>query len=751
MVRRDQIRAFFVCALIWAGATGCNRSPQAEETKYLRRGEARLAKKDYSGALVEFLNASHAAPKDAESYYQIGITYIDSGDLRAGVQALRVAVALNPMHGPAQLKIAQLMTASRNKELMQQAADRLKALLVLAPDNTEANDSLAVAEWQLGDTAQAEKRIEESLEKLPGHLQASVTMARIKLSRKDYAAAEDVLKKAVAMAPQSSRAAVALGQLYVVMRRPVEAQTEFQRALQLDNNNDAALLGLAEIQESGNRIEDAEKTYRRLATLPGNENKLRYTRFLHHIGKRDAALKESEKLARDNPNDPAIRNWLLSVYLDIGRIGQGEALLTAAIKRNPKDADALLRRSEIYRKSGRTADEEKDLQSVLSITPESAEAHFALSRIYSAQNLPKNERQELTQALRSDAGMLVARLALARNLIAANEAKLALETLDGALESQKNTLPLMAERNWALLALNDIQAARPAINEAGLRFGRVPELVLQDGNLKGRERDYEGARRDAEEVLRLDPENLQAALLLAESYAAQNRNAEATEKLRGLATARPKSAPLEDLLGKWYMTFGNAHEARKAFEDAHQRNPKFEAADIAIAELDRRENHFDAARQRLTWVLAANARDLPALLLLGDVEGQAGNRAAAIAKYRAVLELDRSNLFALNNLAYFLAFDNPDEGLAIAQQAVGLAPGDPTVMDTLGWVYYRRGMYSAAASSLRAAMSKQPSAATQYHLAMSYLKAGNQEMGQKEMMAALEQDPTLSKTESGWQ
>src|SRR5580698_8655386 len=79
-------------------AAACSTSPQAKEAKYLRRGQSFVEKKDYSRALLEFKNASLAMPKDAEPYYQMGITYLATGSVPTGVAALRKATELNPKH-----------------------------------------------------------------------------------------------------------------------------------------------------------------------------------------------------------------------------------------------------------------------------------------------------------------------------------------------------------------------------------------------------------------------------------------------------------------------------------------------------------------------------------------------------------------------------------------------------------------------------------------------------------------------------
>ena len=73
-----------------------------------------------------------------------------------------------------------------------------------------------------------------------------------------------------------------------------------------------------------------------------------------------------------------------------------------------------------------------------------------------------------------------------------------------------------------------------------------------------------------------------------------------------------------------------------------------------------------------------------------------GDRTGAIAQYRAVVTIDHNSTMALNNLAYLLSKDDPDEALKYAQQAGDLAPDSPAVQDTLGWAYYCKGNYEGA-------------------------------------------------------
>jgi Tfp pilus assembly protein PilF len=170
-----------------------------------------------------------------------------------------------------------------------------------------------------------------------------------------------------------------------------------------------------------------------------------------------------------------------------------------------------------------------------------------------------------------------------------------------------------------------------------------------------------------------------------------------------------------------------------------------------LAGIDVQEKHSDAARQRLLWVIAANPTNPGALLMLGGVAEEIGDQEEALRRYREAFALDNSNVAALNGLAYALASSQQtDEALKYAQHAVELAPDDASVNDTLGWIYYKKAIYPTAIRYLETAVAKEPTARREFHLAMSYLKSGQRDLGAKKLQLALQQDPKLPVTEKGW-
>lgn len=82
--------------------------------------------------------------------------------------------------------------------------------------------------------------------------------------------------------------------------------------------------------------------------------------------------------------------------------------------------------------------------------------------------------------------------------------------------------------------------------------------------------------------------------------------------------------------------------------------------------------------------------------------GASGDRESEMAEYRAVLRDTPNQPTALNNLAYSLAerSEGLNEALSLAQRAVSQYPGSAAFMDTLGWIYFKRGQLPEAESTM---------------------------------------------------
>jgi tetratricopeptide (TPR) repeat protein len=722
--------------------SACTQSPQAKEAKYLEKGRREFEKKNYSAAILHFRNAAAAQPRDAEPYYQIGLAQLAANDRNTAGSYFLKATELNPKHASAQLKFAELLSGG-SKEQTEDAQKRVLEVLIAQPDDIDALNILAFTELRLGKPQSAEAHLEQAIRKSPSDLKSAVALAQIRLARKDAAGAEEVLLQAAAHSPKSPEPRVYLGGFYNTEGKAAEAEQQFRQALAIDPNHGPALTSLAAMQEKAQQTDQAEQTYRRIAALPDRKYRPIHAKFLYNSGKRDQALAEFEKLLAADPTNRELRTELVTAYLAMKRVGDVERVLSAALKKNPSDVDALFQRSRIYLSSGKLAEAQADLNQVLHFRSTSAEAHYLLAKLGQAREDTASQKQELGQALRADPSYLPARMELAQLLLADRGALPSLQLLDETPKNQSGTVAVSVQRNWALLALGQKTEARKGIDQV-LATAKVPEALVQDATLRLDQKDYTGARASAEEALKANPEEVRALNVLVGTYAAQKQFQAGVQKAREYAQRQAASAPVQQFLGQLLTTAGDRTGARKAYEAAKAAKPDLLFVDLALAEIDTNEGKGDEARRRLTAALSSHPRNVAAGLLFAQLEAKEGKTTAAIEQYRKVLAVDDKNTFALNGLAYQLTeIGQPDEAIKYAQKAKEVAPDSAAVDDTLGWTYFRKGMYALAVTHLEGAVAREGAAVQKYHLAMAYLKIGNPKLGRQTFEAALKMDPKL--------
>ena len=743
-----RILAIFVMALAMSMAYSCRRAPQQSYAGMMEGGRRYLDSKDYVKAIIQFKNAVRAEPRNAEGYYRLGLACVATGNMLEAVPALVKAAEIDPKHAGAQLKLAELLAGSSDKNLLEESRKRVQAILSVKPHDSDALTAMALSESRLGETSNAEQHLLEALREAPSSLKASSLLARIKLAQKDTAGAEQVLRAATEQAKGSANARLVMAEFYMSVGKLTEAEKELQAALAADAKNTRAMLGLAAIYTAAGKKEEAGGIYRQVSTAGDARYRHLYGSYLFNEGKRDAAVQEFEMLARRDPADREARSRLVAAYLAVNRAADAERLLDGVLRKNPRDADALLQKSEIEIRAGKYGEAEKSLSEVLRSNPESAPAHLLLAKVHQDHGDSRLQRQELAQALQLRPDLIEARLDLARGHLETNSPQLALQLLDQAPASQKQGLTFLILHNQALLALGkDEECALGVV--AGLARGRVPDLLVQDAEVKLRNKNYGGARSALVEALKLSPEHLGALGLLYRVSASENGIAGGLAMLREYAASHLKSAKVQYYAGERLMANDRREEARRALNAAKAADSKSLDADMALARLDVIEGNLEAARRRLTTIAAATGDRTTVHLLLASIENAAGNHAAAIEQYRNVLKLDPNQVWALTNLAYLLGeyAQKADEALPYAQKAKELDPSSADAGGVLGWLYYRKGIYASALANLKDAVGRDNNAAgssaafRRCYLGLTYLKLGDRQHGLNALEQALQSNP----------
>jgi tetratricopeptide (TPR) repeat protein len=174
-------------------------------------------------------------------------------------------------------------------------------------------------------------------------------------------------------------------------------------------------------------------------------------------------------------------------------------------------------------------------------------------------------------------------------------------------------------------------------------------------------------------------------------------------------------------------------QAEAALLKAIDLAPENQTNSLMLAGLYKASGKSQQALERLNGVLA-KTNNFDALMQVALIQEQQTNYPAARDAYEKILAGYPNNpkiAPALNNLAClcYEHFDQLDKAAQLADQARRLAPADPSIADTLGWILYKRGEYSRALSLLSESatssrLSSDPE--IQFHLGMTQYMLGQE-------------------------
>jgi len=107
---------------------------------------------------------------------------------------------------------------------------------------------------------------------------------------------------------------------------------------------------------------------------------------------------------------------------------------------------------------------------------------------------------------------------------------------------------------------------------------------------------------------------------------------------------------------------------------------------------------------------------------------------AAIEQYQIILKQNPQSAPALNNLAWLYYQEKNPLALEYAEKAHQLAPNDPIILDTLGWILVEQGNTTRGLPLLQKAVSSAPGASDiRYHFASALAKSGDKNRARKEL------------------
>ena len=245
----------------------------------------------------------------------------------------------------------------------------------------------------------------------------------------------------------------------------------------------------------------------------------------------------------------------------------------------------------------------------------------------------------------------------------------------------------------------------------------------------------------------LNPDLIDVFTQLVLTYAASQQTdtalARCDRQLDLLKDSKIHQAIIHTLKGNIYQARKQTDMAEEEFKLAMKANPEYIQPYYGLARIYLLSNRSDEAIAQMEKIIEKEPEQKAPHMLLGTIYDIQRKFDRSEAHYRAALKIDPQFAPAANNLAYLLSEQSGkyDEALTFARIAKAQMPDDPSIMDTLGWIYYRKGLYDSAIQELSDSAGKlENNAVVRFHLGMAYYKKNQMDRAKSELNKALKLD-----------
>ena len=325
------------------------------------------------------------------------------------------------------------------------------------------------------------------------------------------------------------------------------------------------------------------------------------------------------------------------------------------------------------------------------------------------------------------------RLGYARVLTAAQRYGDAVSQLEAVTQDNPTIAPA-----WLTLGALQLELRQP--KRAAEALERYVQLVQADTTTapEPHDADEDQAMPASERAL------VQAWLMLAQAAEQQNDYKAAEEWLNKVDS--PQRA-LEVLSRRASMMArqGRLREARELIRRAPERSDEDSRAKLmAEVQVLREAKSWGEANKLLASANQKYPDDVD-LLYEQSMMAEKLNRMDEMEQLlRKVIEIKPDHHHAHNALGYSLADRNQrlPEAKALIQRALDIAPGEPFITDSLGWVEYRLGNYPEALRLLRGAYQSRPDPEIAAHLGEVLWVSGRREEAKRVWREARSRDST---------
>ncbi|THB70547.1 MAG: hypothetical protein D6B28_08975 [Gammaproteobacteria bacterium] len=764
------ITAFVIILASCGGSEG-------RKEKYLEQGISKFEAGDYDKARVSFKNVLQIDPKDVKGRFWIGKTMEKLKEWRKAAGYFNGALEIDPNHREATVRLGRIMLMARDDK---SALEKAESLLAKNPQDADGLVIRAGVHSIRGDITNAQKDAEAALKLDPNNLDAIVLLAsiynqqnnedktlkildqgiaahkdnislralkaNIYIKQKDADAAIDIFNQIITIEPEVLNHRVNLAKLLISLERTDQAKAVLAKAINEMSEDLEPKIAMVDFLQSTEGVEAAESKLQEMINIYPDEAKLKFKMAtLNERNKQTEKAKAvyNKIISEDETSPDALRarNRIAMLLASEENIDGALKQLKIVLEENPRDNDALILRGNIAMVQKRPIDAIADYRSVLRDQPDSAKILSLLARAQVANDEIELAKQNYQRAIEADPMLKNAYPELAHLFITSNEHQLAIKTLEQGLMLDQKQLKMLDALTKLYMQTKQPEEAKNAAKRLQFNFPDSPLGYYYSGMIAMSEKQFAQAEIEFKQSLSISPTAVEPLNGLVRSFLYRQQHDLAIAWLDRVVEKNPKHAVAYNLLGEVQLGQKQHKKAKAAFEKAISVKDTWWIPYRGLAGTYLAMKQDKKALETYTKALekdpkAIRIRTDKALLL-----EKFGKYEQAISEYETIMTQQESAV-AANNLAMMLVRYRKDQkSIDQAYELVKIFENssNPALIDTAGWVNYKKNNNEKAIELLEKAVDKAPQAAVfRYHLGMAYLKSNLKEMAKSNLQKSID-------------
>lgn len=394
----------------------------------------------------------------------------------------------------------------------------------------------------------------------------------------------------------------------------------------------------------------------------------------------EKALPYFQQILTFYPNNFEAMNSMGGIYRRMGRYQESIEILQKALETKINPAQVNYNLGFTYKLMKNYSDAIDAFENVIAVNPTDVLAYNHLGTIYAAQNNHEKAVATYKRGLQIDPNHPIIQFNLAKSLEAMHDDTSAIQAYDAALRAKPGWQEAVIE--YAKLLLNHRKtrlAGELVQNAIGLHpqdfglYAQMGQILMRQSNFKKAASSFEIANRlvsgNAENLKNLaeafeklgkkeeavltikkaesvEPEDEKIKKSAASILLTAEKYREAAEVIRQLGSANKNDCEALDLAGQYSILIGRNDSAQNFASKIKKIDPDYGIYLYSFASRFFQKGNLEAAKENVKAFIDENMKNIPAWLLLGQIDEKLGNSEEALDDFSTAVAFDPNNFLA---------------------------------------------------------------------------------------------------------